>query len=79
MLVTLIVNPIFGASHDARHRATLHSAELAEAQEAASAAREQATAAAERHRAQAEDWAHARQQLQTANEEVRHHAARTLR
>ena len=47
------------------------SAELAEAQQAAGAAREQAATAAERYRAQAEDWAHARQQLQTANEEVR--------
>jgi hypothetical protein len=47
------------------------SAELAEAQQAAGAAREQAAAAAERYRTQAEDWAHARHQLQTANEEVR--------
>ena len=49
----------------------LRSTELAEAQRAASAAREQAAAMAERYRAQAEDWAHARQQLQTANAEVR--------
>ena len=54
------------------------SAELAEAQQSASASREQAAAAAERYRAQAEDWAHARQQLQTANEEVRWLAAHSL-